>query len=475
MNMPRQKRLFEVGTKRSKYRCTKIAGGFVVEASDRPRVMVEQFPTHLLIWNEESAPVRIGLVEYHALLNHIAEGLNRNWVSPKANANKWRGAKSWAIQQTRHAVAPQVYEKWLQITGSSDKLILAVQRNIFSATFKAPPILFKPELYSQHYLIEDSLRFRSACVAITHVLALIRRRTICNQIESPLVRGYTIQQLSNDIELQLESLKRWPDLFSEDTAYTSLRRTLTRLPGGIPSTLFLNLPNIQLRRPIHNRLELAVILLASEHRNRVNEKVFHFTSAKQIKKAMKVVADDRRLTLSSRRITNIDYLVGECTKIRERHKGSIVGLAKKASASRVAEIDRQQKLAVANATDLSPLKMPPIPLPTTKGIHFLKISSDLKKEGQHMKHCVLQYLPVAITGDGYFFHAKHKDEEATIQVDHCGRVVQACGPKNQSNHACVWGGEVLNRWGANLRQSTNALKNPANQSETTYNDDDLPF
>jgi hypothetical protein len=50
-------------------------------------------------------------------------------------------------------------------------------------------------------------------------------------------------------------------------------------------------------------------------------------------------------------------------------------------------------------------------------------------------------------GTCYLFHVSHAGEEATIEVDRAGRVVQAAGPGNRMNAASRWGRRVLGRWG----------------------------
>jgi len=64
-----------------------------------------------------------------------------------------------------------------------------------------------------------------------------------------------------------------------------------------------------------------------------------------------------------------------------------------------------------------------------------------------MENCVASYAQRAVRGSCYLFHASHNGEEATVQLDHTGRVVQAAGPRNQRNAAATWGSRVLGRWG----------------------------
>jgi len=62
----------------------------------------------------------------------------------------------------------------------------------------------------------------------------------------------------------LEYLRQWMSLFAKGDSYTSLRKTLMKLPGGVPSSMMLMLPEMHLMRAIYKRLELMVPLVLRE-------------------------------------------------------------------------------------------------------------------------------------------------------------------------------------------------------------------
>ena len=64
-----------------------------------------------------------------------------------------------------------------------------------------------------------------------------------------------------------------------------------------------------------------------------------------------------------------------------------------------------------------------------------------------MDHCVHAYRRAAARGDSFLFHVEHRGASATVEVDATGRVVQALGPRNTHNAACVRGTSLLAEWG----------------------------
>jgi hypothetical protein len=90
---------------------------------------------------------------------------------------------------------------------------------------------------------------------------------------------------------------------------------------------------------------------------------------------------------------------------------------------------------------------PPIPPPEDPNVRFLSSVEEVCEEGARMNNCVASYTRSAVPGICYLFHVSNAGEQATIEVDRAGRVVQAVGPGNRMNAASRWGRRVLGRWG----------------------------
>jgi hypothetical protein len=130
------------------------------------------------------------------------------------------------------------------------------------------------------------------------------------------------------------------------------------------------------------------------------------------------------------------------------HRGNIVGLAERSirwhRQQQVEEIEKTlDKLGGDRSTEA-----PPILVPEDLDILFLSNVKEVCEEGAKMNNCVASYAGRAARGQCYLFHVSHAGEEATVEVDWAGRVVQAAGPNNRMNAAARWGRRVLGRWGA---------------------------
>jgi hypothetical protein len=80
----------------------------------------------------------------------------------------------------------------------------------------------------------------------------------------------------------------------------------------------------------------------------------------------------------------------------------------------------------------------PIALPPDPRVRALTTAGALREEGRRMRHCVAAYVAKAYRGASFFFHVACDGNEATVELDGGGTVVQTSGPCNGWNPACAW-------------------------------------
>ncbi len=258
-----------------KYQVQELSDGFLIGAPERNQVRVKLRSTHFRVWCPYM-PLSIGLIEYRRLVDFIAWELMRDWQPPRRDRKPWPGIKRWAVGNTRRAIAGLVYDQWRRLLERLDNNVVGVQKAVFAATMGTASITLNDQFYRDRFVASDVMRFRAAAVAARHIYVLAETKRRNQILLSPRVTQLRemVEELGGPPEINIETddvdetsaiefLGKWQELFSQSDAYTSLRRTLMNLPGGIPSTLLVNLPQIHLKRPVNRRLELMVILLAA--------------------------------------------------------------------------------------------------------------------------------------------------------------------------------------------------------------------
>jgi hypothetical protein len=219
-----------------------------------------------------------------------------------------------------------------------------------------------------------------------------------------------------------------------------------------------NLRRIHLERPLDSRLELlCVVLYAGIRAEREGPqssadhgRLFQHARAEQIKEAMRRVAQHLRQPLEPRKSAHVRQLVQFLADYPEPHAGNLVGLAERAIRWHRAQQHEQTAAMRRYYGGQTAVMAPPIDLPGAAGVSFLRTVAAICAEAEQMQHCVASYVELAVRGNCYLFHVRHKGEEATIEVGCEGRVRQAQGPRNQRNAAAAWGKRVLARWAAKL-------------------------
>jgi hypothetical protein len=448
-----------------KYKVLEFSDGFRIDAPDRNSVQVDLRSTEFRIhcdgkWERNS------LIEFHSMLDRIAWLVMRDWSPPLDAGKPWPGIKRWAVGNTRRAIAGHLHKQWLRLLQMADPNVVAVQRAVFAATFGSAEITLSDQFYKNRYLVDDVIHYRAAAIAARHIHILAREKQRSRILSSPLItqlKDFAAQQggratIGVDFpdmseELQLQHLSNWLNLFSQGDAYTSLRKTLMNLPGGVSSGLLMNLADLRLMRPVYKRLELIVLLLWRQH-SCINEKVFQFANADRIQVAIQMTGKSVGRRLRTRSTSDIAWFVQQLATYPETHHGNIVGLAEKAIRFQRAEAERRTQEIRRQFGAAAKVARPSIGLPEAAEIRFLGTPCEIYEEGVRMSHCVDSLIPSAMNGDTYLFHIEKYGSSATAQIDSNGEVIQANGPENQDNRACVWARRVLGQWGTQLRKQS---------------------
>ncbi len=462
-----------------RYRFREDPLGFSIEGNDRPPVRVAFLPTGLEAVcvgdTALGARERFGFFNFGKLLEFVARGLMREW-QPREG---WYGVRAWAEQQTARAIARPVRELWLKLVGRADPVVTAVQKAVFAATFSDAPLAGEPELYRDRYIVQDVLHYPAAAVALRNAWTLTRELPLARLRSSGAARelrklaqglGVTLHLGTSvrdnpTLAVQLERLRDWKALFSNTGYdYRSLNRTLMNLPGRVPHRLVCNLRRVHLERPLGSRLELlCVVLYAGIRAERDGPvdcadhgRVFQHARAEQIKEAMERVARHLRQPLEPRKSAHVRQMVQFLADYPEPHGGNVVGLAERAIRWHRKQQHEQTVAMRQYYGGQTAVMTPPIELPAAPGVSFLGSVAAICTEAEQMQHCVASYIDLAVQGNCYLFHVRHKGEEATVEVGCEGRVRQAQGPRNQRNAAAVWGKRMLARWAAKLPAPTTA-------------------
>jgi hypothetical protein len=479
-----------------------------IEGEGRNTVFVAATPTCLLVrYRDGRGAWRIqpyGFFNYYPFAGDVASGLLLGWEPPEGRRG-WPGVRAWVWRQTGRAIGKRLHAFYKRCLAAADPTVLALQRAVFAATFSAPDLIFREELYEERYLVKDVTQHRAAAVALAN-LDMFRyfdgrrahaetKAEVLNSAESVALQalaekagvGLSLHvhpkrgRLSDPLSLgeALGMMENWCGLFSPTgEPYRSLNRTLMNLPGGIPPSLVAYLNLIHLVRPVLSRAELVVLTLHEQQRfnrelPRHNTAVFRSATKDQIARATRLIAEHTRNPLSTRRTMDLKFVVGFLMDFPDEHRGNVVGLAEKSIRWHRQE-QRHEIEKTLTRLGNRPTEAPPIAPPEDPNVRFLSSVEEVCEEGVRMNNCVASYARRAVRGLCYLFHVDHGGEEATIEVNRAGRVVQAAGPSNERNAASMWGRRTLNRWGKGFPEGH---ENAPVAYDGIENDlyDDIPF
>ncbi len=479
-----------------------------IEGEGRNTVFVAATPTCLLVrYCDGRGGWRIqpyGFFDYVPFAGDVASGQLLGWEPPEGRRG-WPGVRAWVWRQTGRAIGKRLHAFYKRCLAAADPTVLALQRTVFAATFSAPDLVFREELYEERYLVKDITQYRAAAVALAN-LDTFRyfeggrahaeaKAEILNSAESAALRvlaekaGVELSlhvypkrgQFTGPLGLDkaLGMMENWRGLFSPTgEPYRSLNRTLMNLPGGVPFSLVAYLNVVRLERPVLSRAELVVLTLHEQRRYNSglpphNASIFRSATEAQIARATRLVARHTGIPLSTRRTTDLRFVVDFLMDYPDVHRGNVVGLAEKSIRWHRQEQRREIEKTLSKLGN-RPTEAPPIAPPEDPNVRFLSSVEEVCVEGARMRNCVASYASRAVRGLCYLFHVGHAGEGATIEVDRAGRAVQAAGPSNGRNAASRWGKRTLNRWGKGFPEGhENAPVAYDRIEDDLY--DDLPF
>ena len=408
--------------------------GFQVELNSRRRAFVEVVPWSLRVLGASAEAAHFDLADGTGLCCDILSRL-----SPE---NRRTTKRAWARTE-EISLAKGIERHRLRLVARIPSVVYRVQERVHGEfSLERSDLQRRPEFYERRYLVADVLKFRAAAVAVSCFKSLCQ-----NDLQA---RSYA--------DVALDRLESWPALFSPDgRAYGSLRRTLMNLPDEVPGFLLTALRLVQLPRSITDPVELTTICTALDQKqqrwrhpeawpNRINI-LLHATTS-EIYQAVVRVAEhtDRRL---DGMLDGVRALV-RYLDFPDLHAGRLGGLVEKAIRWH-GHIARRGLEELLEETDLppalkrlgTPTVSPDFPIPEDPRVRFLDTVGSILKEGRDMGHCVASLAATAVRGDAYFFHIEFDRQKATVELDRCGRIVEAAGPGNSDNEAVLWGCRTL--------------------------------
>jgi PcfJ-like protein len=329
--------------------------------------------------------------------------------------------KKYLLEKCRRVLYKRLLCQYQRLLGRVDENVRSVHKSLFVNCFgyPVPQIVKSPDFYDRRYIVHDVITHRAAAIACL-------------------------------LAPSIDALGSWQALFSPTgRTYRSLNRTLTALPGGMSPKLVGRLREVELERPIYDRVELIVAIAGRDSHNR---RVFMHAQRGDIEDAFRRVSE--KIGGNLRGTKWICRFVNYLMDYPELHHGKILGLANKAIRwHRQDSQEQERQRALSRFGPEKPTAPPPIPLPADPHVRFLSRVNEISEEGRVMKHCVgsRSYVEKAVNGACYIFHTDYQDQAATVEVDRWGNVVQAHGPLNQDNAATSYGSKALQNWGHELR------------------------
>ena len=443
--------------------------GFTITLPTRPRVKVRWRAIYFEVESQRGQKQKVGLNE-RQLRDAIVNGLMDGWKPPSGcRPSAGWPPQRWIVAQVRRLLADPVKAQCDRLLQVGDPSVPAVHQALSAVRSRPSTLAMCPDLYAHPHLVADIINYRAAAIVAgnaEHLVHRARQMQIDNSTELADLKafgathGATItvhaHPIGSSVGNTLALLQEWRNLLSPSgQSYRSLDRTLMALPRNVPSRLVCLLNQVTLPRPLTDPLELLTVTLYLDCRymgaNSAKEPVFLTARAPQIRDAVRRVAAHTGNDLRVTRQRDLRFLVRFLLDFPDLHRGTIVGLAKKAirwHQNRRAE--RRAKILDQYGAETR-VEMPPIPPPSDSVVHHLETVDEIVREGERMGHCVASYVPHALRGGYYLFHVEHEAEAATVMVRRDGQVVDAAGPRNRRNGASQWGERRLARWARGLR------------------------
>ena len=226
-----------------------------------------------------------------------------------------------------------------RLLANADPTALAVQKAAFQSAFRIDTLFLDTRLYRNRFLVRDLLTYPAAAVVAAIAPDVISRT---GRI------GLAGDGRNGLQELVLSSLENWQAVLSPTgTAYRSLSRTLMQMPRRIPLDLLSTLVEIELERPITDRVELIALLEATDFLDSIsmdddgqptelarapNLRLFMHASRSELREAMRRIGNELGVVLSTRSADDIRSMAQYLMVYPEPHRGRIAGLTRKSIA-----------------------------------------------------------------------------------------------------------------------------------------------
>lgn len=428
--------------------------------------VVRLVPWRFEVRQEETQIERVGLFEGHGLVHAVTRRLMRDW-QPDLNRPVFPDIHRWMRERVRRRVAALVGAQRRRLLETVPAEVRDVQRAIFAATAGSAELAEGEALYRHSYLVRDVVRFRAAAIAVRNVADLVgsRARRLAASLEGDAPQGGG-GAAPSEPEL-LAALADWKALFAPTgRSGRSLRRTLMNLPCVRPAWLVCALVNFELQRPVTDLLQLRVLLsrasLAPYGGDAVRDRhleLLQFATPGEVRRMFDELGAYLGRRLRPHLFEDITTAVRFLIDAQQR-AGRLSGLVRRSlDWHRMAPRRRLAELGLPpEVTEETPVAVPPAELPADARIRFLATVGSILAEGQNMGHCIATRVPRALAGESYLFHVARLSrrgvlEEASVELDLHGRVVEARGPYNTVNGASRWGARRLGEWAARLRRT----------------------
>ncbi len=492
-----------------KYKVYESPYEFLIDGGiDRGRIRVHLDETCWTLENVDDFVVQeFGFFEIGKLANAAVKVALKYILNPKTiddKSNYYRQNPS----NTTKVLSKILASQFSRLKEKINPTVLAVQRAIFSCSMGCGPLAINPKFYAlaSKYLINDIITYRPAAVAARYLHTYwgiqgfeVEDQDLEYAEVARAIAEYAMEEFCKEnwkdyyeclpisykkplpLERCLELLNDWKLLYSFNRKKnTALNRTLMNCPG-VSSRALLKLCRGELKRPVFKKLEFFLNIAALQPTRRIdNSNLFFYSTEDEIKKAINEVSASTHNKLSLRKFSSVEFMMHYSNSFPGRNSNCrLLGLVRKSIRWHREEVIKQKNEIIDHFNDRQ-IMLPPIPLPISNGkikITFLDSINAILVEAEKLQHCISNYVEKAVNGDCFLFHIDHltSGEIASIEVDRWGRVIQACGPKNQINLAAKNGESLLKKWGKNLLSlayQSNGNDFIIPDSENCY---DLPF
>lgn len=413
--------------------------------------------------------LRIDMYSFYNLLEFIAEELYKNrenkrlslphsgWMTEDEAIEYAKGEriKNWAKGNTAKTLAKPVRDAWRNvIERQPSKRLCTLHKKLFSASAgtkgsygisqsQIAQLISKDK--ENPYLINDIINYRCAAQIFVKFAG------------SRYGRYDGFERFTKD----------WKSMFG-NMRYSTMRKTMSNYPGGIPMMYVGCFSDFDLPEPATTRIRYLAYGVCADNNSASNTgetvEMIKRSSDEDIKKAVRMVWDELKWDVksgfkSAKYICQALYYIYDYADNNPLGNWDIVGVCKRSIAwhkdaeKRYNEM-RAKQLKKRGIYPHSKTAVPPIPLPKTKAIRFLDTYSAVLEESQRMKHCIDSYAVKAIEGDSYLFHIDYDGEEASAEVSPRGFVVQAFGYLNSENKASAYAKKSLGGWAKRLVGAT---------------------